>query len=171
MYFPEHLHPNLPRLFLSGQTQFFSDPHFSLPSARSPPAVRYWASIINRFSSGTRVSSPAGYEEMRERGACVSSNKGDPFRLRSAEERAPGRGAVEGVERGRRGPMARGPLPGTRTRESALGWQSAHPLPSPLGPESGPDQLPRDAPGAGWTAGRRPKPEPELSQRTPLGGR
>ena len=91
MYFPEHFHPNLPRLFLGGQTQFFSDPHFSLLSVPSPPAMRYWASI-NRFSSGPRVSSPAGYEEMRERGACVSSNKGNPFRLRSAEDGGAGAG-------------------------------------------------------------------------------
>ena len=127
MYFPEHFHPNLPRLFLGGQTQFFSDPHFSLLSVPSPPAMRYWAGI-NRFSSEPRVSSPAGYEEMRERGACVSSNKGNPFRLRSAEDGGAGagkqRGGVGGGE-GRRGHVARGPgLPGTRIRELALGWQS-----------------------------------------------
>lgn len=106
MCFPEHLHPNVPRFFSAAQTQFFSDPHLSLLSVPSPPAVRYWASIRNRFSSGTRASSPAGYEEMRKGGACACSNKGNPSRLGSAEERTPGSSAVEGEE-GTRGPVAR----------------------------------------------------------------
>ena len=107
---------------------------------------------------------------MGERGPRVCKNKGNPFPLRWAAEGALGSGTVEGE--GRRRPVANGPisLPFAPGR-SVLAWQSARPLPSPLGPESGAGQVPGDAPGAGRMAWRGPEPEPERSQQTPLGGR
>ena len=85
-------------------------------------------------------------------------NKGNPFRLRSAEDGGAGAGKQRGGGGGGEGRGGGGPWHAAQSpRHSHTGVSprlaEPKPLPSPPGPESGADQLPRDARGAGRTAG------------------